>query len=151
MCGVFLWAATHGTAACLSSHRADGESAGEVALYNWLEHLRERWADLAPQQQQQQQAGSSDEQAGAASAADAALAAELQAAELLEAGGESRGHAGTHQRHQREGDAVMEAAMAEVVNTVVHGEPFTEKRSTFQAGGARGMEGWSCGKVEPTS
>ncbi|KAL4457691.1 hypothetical protein ABPG75_012556 [Micractinium tetrahymenae] len=106
---------------------------GEVALWNWLEHLRERWADLAPQQQAA--AGDSSEAAaGSGGDADAALAAELQAAELLgNEAGEGGGRQAAQQRQQREGDAELEAALAEVVDTVVHGEPFTEKRSTFQA------------------
>ncbi|KAL4442964.1 hypothetical protein ABPG77_008455 [Micractinium sp. CCAP 211/92] len=101
---------------------------GEVVLWTWLEHLRERWADLAPQKQ----ASGREEPAGAGSDADAALAAELQAAELL--GGEG-GAAGSQAqcRQHREGDAELEAALAEVAGTVVHAEPFTEKRSTFQA------------------
>lgn len=99
-----------------------------MVLWTWLEHLRERWADLAPQQQ----ASGREEPAGAGSDADAALAAELQAAELL--GGEGGAAGSQAQRRQhREGDAELEAALAEVAGTVVHAEPFTEKRSTFQA------------------
>ena len=66
-------------------------------LYNWIEHLRERWGSLAPPP-----APSTDAQAataaGAAGDADAALAAELQAAELLQGVG-SEGQA--QQRQQR--------------------------------------------------
>lgn len=101
---------------------------GEVVLWTWLEHLRERWADLAPQQQ----AGGRREVAAAGSEADAALAAELQAAELLAGESSSGGQAAQRWRHQ-ESDAKLEAAMAEVAEAVVHGEPCTEKRSTFQA------------------
>jgi hypothetical protein len=32
-------------------------SPGEVVLWNWVEHLRERWPDIAPQQQQPQADG----------------------------------------------------------------------------------------------
>ncbi|PRW56314.1 IMPACT [Chlorella sorokiniana] len=105
-------------------------SPGEVVLWQWVEHLRERWADLAPKPAAEDAAA-----AGADIDADAALAAELQAAELLECGDE----AGAGERRQRQarslaaGDEELERAIAEVAQTVVHGEPFTERRSTFQA------------------
>lgn len=116
-----------------------------MVLWTWLEHLRERWADLAPQQQ----AGGRREVAAAGSEADAALAAELQAAELLAGESSSGGQAAQRWRHQ-ESDAKLEAAMAEVAEAVVHGEPCTEKRSTFQARQGEGGYGgqavlhWAC-------
>lgn len=102
-------------------------------LWQWVEHLRERWADLAPQPAADDAAAGAAA-AGAAADADAALAAELQAAELLECGDE----AGASERRQRQarslaaGDEELERAIAEVAETVVHGEPYTERRSTFQ-------------------
>lgn len=110
---------------------------GEVVLWQWVEHLRERWSDLAPQPAAEDAAAAAAGAAGAADAAeDAALAAELQAAELLECGNE----AGDSERRQRQarslaaGDEELERVIAEVAETVVHGEPFTERRSTFQVG-----------------
>lgn len=103
-------------------------NAGEVVLFAWIEHLKERWADLAPQ----------PEPAAGASDADAALAAELQAAELLDAGDEEGGGGGGEARTRwaaagrSEEDAELQQALAEVAATVVHGEPVTERRSTFQ-------------------
>ncbi|KAI7845864.1 hypothetical protein COHA_000598 [Chlorella ohadii] len=106
---------------------------GEVVLWQWVEHLKERWANLAPQPAAEDAAAAAG--AGAGADADAALAAELQAAELSECGDE----AGAGERRQRQarglaaGDPELERALAEVAETVVHGEPFTERRSTFQA------------------
>ncbi|PSC72714.1 IMPACT isoform X1 [Micractinium conductrix] len=97
---------------------------GEVVLWQWIEHLREQWeSSLAPPPP-------AAERAAPAGDTDAALAAELQAAALLsEEGGGQRA-----ERSQRGAvDAELEAVMAQVVGSVVHGEPFTEKRSTFQA------------------
>ena len=108
---------------------------GEVVLWQWVEHLKERWANLAPQPAAEDAAAAAG--AGAGADADAALAAELQAAELSEGGDE----AGAGERRQRQarglaaGDPELERALAEVAETVVHGEPFTERRSTFQVGG----------------
>ena len=107
-------------------------AAGEVVLYNWIEHLREQWSSLAPPPAPfREPRGTSA--AGAAADADAALAAELQAAELLE-GGSQEGQ--VQQRQQRgaanQADEALQEVMSEVARSVVHGEPFTEKRSTFQ-------------------
>ena len=98
-------------------------------LWQWIEHLREQWeSSLAPPPP-------AAERAAPAGDTDAALAAELQAAALLsEEGGGQRA-----ERSQRGAvDAELEAVMAQVVGSVVHGEPFTEKRSTFQVGAAGG-------------
>lgn len=101
-------------------------------LWQWIEHLRERWADLAPPPAPTSASGAH------VGDVDAALAAELQAAELLEGGegaleGEAGGVGQRPQRAQRaELDEELERAMAEVAETVVHGEPVTERRSTFQ-------------------
>ena len=110
--GCQLWAGAEGLAsarasasasaihslACVCTHPGrHHDAAGEVLLYNWIEHLRERRGSLAPPP-----APSTDAQAataaGAAGDADAALAAELQAAELLQGVG-SEGQA--QQRQQR--------------------------------------------------
>jgi hypothetical protein len=101
-------------------------------VYNWIEHLREQWSSLAPPPAPfREPRGTSA--AGAAADADAALAAELQAAELLE-GGSQEGQ--VQQRQQRgaanQADEALQEVMSEVARSVVHGEPFTEKRSTFQ-------------------
>ena len=105
-------------------------------LWQWVEHLRERWADLAPQPAAEDAAAAAGAAGAADAAEDAALAAELQAAELLECGDE----AGAGERRQRQarslaaGDEELERAIAEVAESVVHGEPSTERRSTFQVG-----------------
>ena len=121
---------------CMAATRALASlsccAAGEVVLYNWLEHLLARWADLAPPQQDAGGGG------GGGADADAAPAAQLQAAELLEGGGEGGEAGAARQERAARGaglpvDAELEAAMADVAATVVHGEPVTERRSTFQA------------------
>lgn len=113
---------------------------GEVVLWNWIEHLRERWGSMAPPQQAEAAAGTADAAAaGSQEDADEALAAELQAAELLAEAGGGGGGGQQAQRQQQRGassaveDDEMARAAAEVVGSVMHGEPFTEKRSTFQA------------------
>lgn len=119
---------------------------GEVVLWQWVEHLRERWTGLAPKPAAEDAAAD----AAAYADAEAALAAELQAAELLESGDE----AGAGERRQRQarglaaGDEELERALAEVAETVVHGEPFTERRSTFQVGGYCRMSFMSFGSKE---
>lgn len=122
------------------------DAAGEVVLYNWIEHLREQWSSLAPPPAPSRESQGASA-AGAAADADAALAAELQAAELLE-GGSSDGQA--QQRQQwgaaNQADEALQAAMAEVAESVVHGEPFTEKRSTFQACVAAASRPWQAGR-----
>lgn len=178
--------------------------AGEPCLFNWIEHLRARWEELAPQKQQdpeQQQedgaqAGTTEDSAGAAAellqqvwagagcgaraSACAAMQTRFHAAELpshreaclgnlalmpscaqhslppaqscvqrsppavqlsLAAATNTRtlfpnqvslGEAGLAGPLD---DARLAAQLAadEVADTIVHGEPFTERRSTFQA------------------
>lgn len=100
---------------------------GEVCLWTWIEHLRERWAELAPQQQPAAAAA-----AGADADVDAALAAELQAAELLDGGEDGAGQRQRQRGAAPPADEELQRAMEEVAATVVHGEPITERRSTFQ-------------------
>lgn len=106
-------------------------SPGDVVLWNWVEHLRERWTDVCPPRQQVPPHDRRETEAGA----DAALSAELQAVELLGGGGGPDLQQARQQERGGSGDAAaaeLEAAMAEVAGSVMHGEPFTEKRSTFQ-------------------
>ncbi|KAI3436652.1 hypothetical protein D9Q98_006068 [Chlorella vulgaris] len=108
--------------------------AGEVVLWQWIEHLREQWPTIDPQQLTSDATAAVVE--AAAAGTDSLLAAELQVAEL-----EDRGSGGDQQQKQQQQqqatrtgqDDELQAALAEVVAAVVHGEPFTEKRSTFQA------------------
>eukprot|EP00887_Chlorella_sp_A99_P002656 scaffold6.g2656.t1 len=100
---------------------------GWEVLFTWVELLRERWEELTEHQRL------AEEQAAAAAAAEAAEVAEaLEAAALQEertASGGAAGSAGAGGGRS----AALEAAMAELGGRIVHGEPFTEKRSTFQA------------------
>jgi hypothetical protein len=120
--------------------------AGEVVLWQWIEHLREQWPTIDPQQLTSDATAAVVE--AAAADTDSLLAAELQVAEL-----EDRGRGGDQQKQQQQQQATrtgqddeLQAALAEVVAAVVHGEPFTEKRSTFQVLtfciGPRCLAGW---------
>ncbi|GAB4820721.1 hypothetical protein N2152v2_007767 [Parachlorella kessleri] len=98
-------------------------SPGEVVLFTWIEHLRERWLELAPGPQQEAEQDLPGH-AGAEALSAASLDGPESAGILSDAA-----PAGPF-------DDPLEArqlVMAEMVDGIVHGEPFTEKRSTFQA------------------
>lgn len=122
---------------------------GEVVLFTWIELLRERWEDVACAHCQQQEAAAA---AAAVEAAEAAAAADALDDALrqstLQDGGSSAASGAS---------AELQGAMEDLLPLIVHGEPFTEKRSTFQAhlapassilqvggdaGGLPSLDGW---------
>lgn len=87
---------------------------GEVVLFSWIEHLRDAWQRLAPPPPPP----AMELLGSATQAATAAAAAEVAAAALSQV---SLEHEAARQ------------ALALVAESISHGEPVTEKRSTFQA------------------
>lgn len=99
--------------------------AGEVVLFEWVELLRERWAEALAQ-------AAADDALREEAAADGAAALAAAAAEQLSLG-EAAAAAQAHRAPASAEEEALQAAIAEVSERIVHGEPFVAKRSTFQA------------------
>ncbi|KAK9814487.1 hypothetical protein WJX72_006663 [[Myrmecia] bisecta] len=105
---------------------------GEVVLYNWVEWLKEQeilWASShSPPAAAEPSSTAADAKGDAATAlAQLDLHEEDHASDAAATTGQE-----AHTEQQRRQNDLLLAAVVEAEQTIVHGEPFTEKKSTFQ-------------------
>jgi hypothetical protein len=109
----------------LRAHDTPTTCAGEVVLYNWIELLTERWAEITAELHPKPEAGGGD--------ANRDTVGGTLSEEGLQGGGLGAAfHALTLADKEAVAAGEDAAALAAGLG-IVHGEPFTEKRSTFQA------------------
>ena len=97
-------------------------------LFEWVELLRERWAEALAQAAEDDALREKE-----ASAAERAAALAAAAAEQLRLEEPAAAAAVPRRAPASAEEEALQAAIAEVEEQLVHGEPFVEKRSTFQA------------------